>query len=294
MIHVLSRSPKSRAVAVSVAAVLVIATGPSALAVDNGSWTEVCRFTDSRLTEVSGMAPSGIHDDVVWVHNDSSDGARLYGIDTRSCDTVAEVTMRGVRARDFEAMASTRDAKGRAVLWVGDIGDNRDSWPFVTIHRLREPKKFGDRSRKVTSWRFTYPDRPHNAETLMVDGRDVWVATWQLANGGLYSVPLSRGVAVAERQGDVGPLVTDGAINPSGAAYVLRDYLDVHVYVGLPPGQRVAKLPLPVQAQGEAITWTPDGRGLFTASEDDDRLLRFDFPWWVLAGLRPPDHLVSR
>ena len=274
------------------AAALVVMAGSPALGVDNGSWTEVCRFTDPRLTEVSGMAPSLIHDDVLWVHNDSSDDARLYGIDTDSCDTVAEVTLRGVEARDFEAMASSRDSKGRAVLWVGDIGDNRDSWPSVTVHRLREPKKLGQRSRKVTSWRFTYPDRPHNAETLMVNSRNVWVATWQLANGGLYSVPLERGVAVAERQGDVGPLVTDGAISPFGSAYVLRDYLDVHVYLGLPPGQRVAKLPLPAQAQGEAIAWTPDGRGLFTASEEDDRLLRFDLPWWVLAGLRPPDHLV--
>ncbi len=35
-------------------------------------WTEVCRFDDRRLTEISGMAASLMHDNVVWVHNDSS------------------------------------------------------------------------------------------------------------------------------------------------------------------------------------------------------------------------------
>ena len=254
-------------------------------------WTEVCRFDDRRLTEISGMAASLMHENVVWVHNDSSDAARLYALDLETCDTVSELRLRGVQARDFEALASTRNARGRAALWVGDIGDNRDSWPFVTLHRVWEPKTLGTRSRRVKSWDFTYPDRPHNAETLMVSGRSVWVATWQLATGGLYSVPLRRTVASAERLDDVGPLTTDGSIHPDERGYVLRDYLDVHFYVGLPPGRKVATFALPRQVQGEAITWTSDGIGLLIASEEDDRLLRVDPPWWVLAAMRPPDHL---
>ena len=254
-------------------------------------WTEVCRFDDRRLTEISGMAASLMHENVVWVHNDSSDAARLYALDLQTCDTVSELRLRGVQARDFEALASTRNARGRAALWVGDIGDNRDSWPSVTLHRVWEPKTLGTRSRRVKSWDFTYPDRPHNAETLMVNGRSVWVATWQLATGGVYSVPLRRTVASAERLDDVGPLTTDGSIHPDERGYVLWDYLDAHFYVGLPPGRKVATFALPRQVQGEAITWTSDGTGLLIASEEDDRLLRVDPPWWVLAAMRPPDHL---
>ena len=253
--------------------------------------TEVCRFDDRRLTEISGMAASLMHENVVWVHNDSSDAARLYALDLQTCDTVSELRLRGVQARDFEGLASTRNARGRAALWVGDIGDNRDSWPSVTLHRVWEPKTLGTRSRPVKSWDFTYPDRPHNAETLMVSGRSVWAATWQLATGGVYSVPLRHTVASAERLDDVGPLTTDGSIHPDERGYVLRDYLDVHLYVGLPPGRKVATFALPRQVQGEAITWTSDGSGLLIASEEDDRLLRVDPPWWVLAAMRPPDHL---
>lgn len=249
------------------------------------SWREVCRFTDGRLTEISGMASSLIDRHRVWVINDSGDDAVVYGVDTRTCQTVSELRLRGVRARDFEGLASGRDARGRPYLWIGDIGDNRDSWTDVSIYRVREPLKQGSLTRTPRRWRFTYPDRPHNAETLMVLGDRVWVATWQLASGGLYSVPLSRGVAIARRVADAGPLTSDGAINPSGVGFVLRDYLDVHVYQGLPPGRRIATYALPAQIQGEAIAWAPDGRSLLVASEKDDRLLRVYLPTVVLRSL---------
>ena len=286
------RAATSRVIAIlAVAIMTALAVAAPASAQKELPWTEVCRFDDRRLTEISGIAASLIHDNVVWVHNDSSDAARLYALDLETCDTVSELRLRGVQARDFEGLASTRNARGRAALWVGDIGDNRDSWPSVTLHRVWEPKTLGTRSRRVKSWDFTYPDRPHNAETLMVSGRSVWVATWQLATGGVYSVPLRRTVASAERLDDVGPLTTDGSIHPDERGYVLRDYLDVHFYMGLPPGRKVATFALPRQVQGEAITWTSDGTGLLIASEEDDRLLRVDPPWWVLAAMRPPDHL---
>ena len=286
------RAAASRVIAIMTVAIMTaLSVAAPASAQQELPWTEVCRFDDRRLTEISGMAASWMHENVVWVHNDSSDAARLYALDLETCDTVSELRLRGVQARDFEALASTRNARGRAALWVGDIGDNRDSWPFVTLHRVWEPKTLGTRSRRVKSWDFTYPDRPHNAETLMVSGRSVWVATWQLATGGLYSVPLRRTVARAERLDDVGPLTTDGSIHPDERGYVLRDYLDVHFYVGLPPGRKVATFALPRQVQGEAITWTSDGTGLLIASEEDVRLLRVDPPWWVLAAMRPPDHL---
>lgn len=286
------RAATSRVIAtLAVAIMTALVVAAPASAQKELPWTEVCRFDDRRLTEISGMAASLMHENVVWVHNDSSDAARLYALDLQTCDTVSELRLRGVQARDFEGLASTRNARGRAALWVGDIGDNRDSWPSVTLHRVWEPKTLGTRSRPVKSWDFTYPDRPHNAETLMVSGRSVWVATWQLATGGVYSVPLRRTVASAERLDDVGPLTTDGSIHPDERGYVLRDYLDVHFYVGLPPGRKVATFALPRQVQGEAITWTSDGTGLLIASEEDDRLLRVDPPWWVLAAMRPPDHL---
>ena len=129
----------------------------------------------------------------------------------------------------------------------------------------------------------------------MARGERLWVATWQLASGGMYTVfdPPRRSVATAQRVGGVGSLITDGAIAPDASGYILRDYLDVHFFQGLPPGRKIATLALPRQPQGEAITWSRDGRSLWTASESDTRLIRVDVPWWVRAAMRPPDHLVD-
>ena len=72
--------------------------------------------------------------------------------------------------------------------------------------------------------------------------------------------------------------MTDGAISPDGSGYVLRDYGDAVLYAGLPPGREVARIPLPYQFQGEAITWAADGLSLLIAGERDDRLLRVALP----------------
>lgn len=239
----------------------------------------VCRFVDPRLDEISGMAMSLAHPGVLYVHNDSSGGPYLYAVNASTCKVIARLRIKGARARDFEAMAAGRDARGRPVLWVGDIGDNLDSWDWVEVLRIREPARLVDQTLPHRSFRFTYPDRPHNAETLLADpsGPRLWVVTKQLARGSLYALPspLRRDrVNLARLIRPEGGIITDGAIAPNAAGYVLRDYFDAVVYQGLPGGREVRRIYLPSQPQGESIAWTADGRALLIASERDDRLLR--------------------
>lgn len=262
----------------ALAITLTAVSAPSAIADE-----VVCRLSDNRLDEISGMAVSQIHDNVLWVHNDSSGGPYLYAIDMRSCKTLAQITITGIDARDLEGLAAGRDAKGRAVLWLGDIGDNRDSWPWVWLHRIREPSVIRDQALKARTYRFTYPNMPLNAETVLADPAttQVWVVTKQLARGGMYVLPnplRPTRLNTVEFIQDEGPLVTDGAIAPDGSRYVLRDYVNARVYEGLPPGREIAVIDLPVQPQGEAITWTRDGQALLMTSERDDRLIRVDVP----------------
>lgn len=245
--------------------------------------TEVCSFTDDRFTEISGMAYSQRHDDVIYLHNDSSGGPRIYAVDALTCETLATLTVAGIEARDMEAIGSGRDGKGRPVLWIGDIGDNRSSWPEVRLHRVREPKVLRDRTVASRTYRFTYPERPLDAEALLADPASsrVWVVTKQLAKGTLYALPerLSRSeVNVAAPVGTTGALVTDGSVSPDGTRFALRDYVDAEVFDGLPPGADAQTVYLPLQLQGEAMTWTQDGAALLVASERDDRLLRVEVP----------------
>lgn len=239
----------------------------------------VCRFDDPRLDEISGMAMSLAHPGVLYLHNDSSGGPYLYATSATTCKVIARLELKGAQARDFEAMGAGRDAKGRPVLWIADMGDNLDSWSQVEVLRIREPARLVDQVLVPRTYPFTYEDRPHNAEALLADPRSprLWVVTKQLARGSLYAlpVPMRRDrVNIATPIRVEGGIITDGAISPDGSRYVLRDYFDAVIYQGLPPGREIKRIYLPLQPQGEAITWSADGRSLLIASERDERLLR--------------------
>lgn len=241
--------------------------------------TKVCSFADDRLDEISGIALSLRHPDILWLHNDSGGGPYIYAVDARTCDVRARITIAGAQARDFEAMAVGRDPKGRPVLWLGDIGDNLEAWPSVRILRVREPARIADATIQATTFDIKYADGPHNAEALLADpnsGR-LWIVTKKLASGGLYELPRrlsathpNTATFVRRERG----LVTDGAISPDGARYVLRDYVDATIFGGLPPGRDPRIVAMPFERQGEAIAWTADGQALLIASEGDRRLLR--------------------
>lgn len=258
---------------------LALQSAPRAIAQPQVS--EVCRFTDTRLGEISGLARSVRHPNVLWAMNDSSGGPYIYAVDERNCEVRARLRLAGAQARDFEAIAAGRDARGRPTIWVGDIGDNRDSWPSVELLALREPKRLADRTVPVRSWAFTYADRPHDAETLLADpaSPQLWVVTKQLASGALVSLSsIFDGGSQTQELSRVGGLITDGAISPDGSRYVLRDYVDARIFSGPPPGEEMQRITLPAQPQGEAITWSADGSALLIASEGDDRLLRVEIP----------------
>lgn len=269
-----------------VVAGIVLAAAAAALVAAPGHAVEgvqvQCRFSDPRFTEISGMTYSQRHEDVLYLHNDSSGGPLVFAVDARTCRTLATLTISGIEARDLEAIGSGRDARGRPVLWVADIGDNRDSWPEVRLHRIREPQRLVDRTMRATTYRFTYPDRPHNAEAILTDpaSERVWVVTKQSARGRLYALPTLRRdrVVVARPVEDAGAFVTDASISPDGSRFVIRDYVDAEVRSGLPPGSDPRTVYLPIQLQGEAVTWTPDGAALLVASERDTRLLRVEVP----------------
>lgn len=262
----------------------------------------ICEFTDPRLTEISGMAPSTLHPGVMWVHNDSGDEAKLYALRLSDCSIVGELTLRGVSARDFEGMAAGVDSQGRSVLWVGDIGDNRDSWTDVSIYRVREPKKLSERldnaSGKVQQFRFTYEDRPHNAEAILADptSQQIWIVTKQLASGSIYALPKKMkksGVNIAKKIGPASGLITDGAMKPDGTGFVLRDYFDAQFFDGRPKGVLAEETELPAQPQGEAIAWLPGEDAVVIASEGDNRLLRVQRPSVIEQGPTPDADLVA-
>jgi len=227
------------------------------------------RIDDPRVVESSGLAGSQRQAGVLWTHNDSGDAARLFAIG-RDGRVLATLQLAGVRARDWEAMAAGRDDHGAPALFVGDIGDNQDVWPSVTVYRVAEPARLHDATVRAERFRLRYADGPRNAEALLVDprGNRLYVASKDEAGGSLYQAPAelrSDRVNLLRRVGRVPAQVTDGAWSPDGRTIVLRDYQAAHVFAA--SGGRLATVALPLQVQGESIAFSPDGRDLLVGSE---------------------------
>ncbi len=260
----------------------------------------VCTFDVEELGEVSGIALSRQHDDTLWVTNDSEGGPYLYALDATTCRLLARITLLDTPARDHEALAVGRDDAGNDVIWVADIGDNRDSWPYARIHKVIEPRRLVDASLPVTTYRYTYPDGAVDAEALLAHPRRerLWVISKEAGVGGVFRLPSPMSPAQtpmrAKRVGDARSLVTDASMAPDGKRYVVRDYLSGEVFLGLPPGRAQARFALPLQPQGEAVTWTADGTALLVASERSGQLIRVGLPRTALGTDRGIAALLPR
>ncbi|MCK7627542.1 esterase-like activity of phytase family protein [Streptomyces sp. RS10V-4] len=263
------RRPLPRAAGAAAAALaLLAAAGAPAAAAEPGAFT----LTDPRITESSGLAASRAHPGVYWTHNDSDDGPYVYAVDSATGRTLARITLRGIGApRDVEALALGPDGR----IYVGDIGDNLGgSWDHVWIYRFPEPATLRDAT--VTAEQFTvrYADGPRDAEALMVHpktGRVYLASKKQGGGAALYAGPARLTTTGSNTFRKVAPVdlwVTDGAFSPDGTRLVLRSYFGARLYRwrdGRP--EDLGAVPVPLQRQGESVTFTADGRTLMYGSE---------------------------
>lgn len=225
------------------------------------------------LAESSGLAVSAYRSDVVWVVEDTGDPV-VHAM-TGDGSAAGSITLDGWNNRDTEALAPGLDG----TLWIADIGDNRGVRDSVVVHVVDEPEGAADVVVAPTSYRFTYPDGPRDAETFLVDpltGR-AYVISKTLQDPQVYALPADL---VPGQTHDVVPvasapaLITDGAFAPDGERLVLRGYFAAFSYVverdadgvlsGLGPP---ATLDLPAQGQGESLAITRDGATVLIGSE---------------------------
>ncbi|MEV0372288.1 hypothetical protein AB0I10_21060 [Streptomyces sp. NPDC050636] len=247
--------------------VLYAAAGPAAADEPDGF-----KISDARITESSGLAASRAHPGVYWTHNDSDDGPYIYAVDAASGRTVATVTLRGIGApRDVEAISIGPDGN----VYIGDIGDNRDgTWDHVWVYRFPEPKRLRDATVNAAQFTVKYADGPRDAEALMVHPKTgrVYIASKKQGGGGaLYEGPqrlTTSGVNTFRKVSPIDLWVTDGAFSPDGTRLALRSYFGGRMYRwqdGRP--KDIGSVGVPIQQQGESVTFAPDGRTLMYGSE---------------------------
>ncbi len=242
------------------------------------------RIASKELDEISGMAASQRQDDVLWVHNDSGDEARIFAI-RRDGSLRAEVELDGVHARDFEDIAVQGDQ-----IYIADTGNNLKMRATVQVLVLQEPRlpsegttvKLHRTPRRVE---ITYDDGRHDVEAIFVDGQgDLYLirkahALLYLDRDGVYRVraaELKQERAVAHKVATlpIGP-ATAADISADGKMLAVRNYVVAEWWKldeGEMPLQALARPPCrfwlrEFGLQGESLTFLPDGSGFLTVSE---------------------------
>ncbi|MEU9150054.1 WD40 repeat domain-containing protein [Streptomyces sp. NPDC048417] len=249
-----------------------LAAAPASAA--DGAGDKGFTITDPRITESSGLAASHLHPGIYWTHNDSDDGPYIYAVDSATGKTVATVTLSGIgRPRDVEAISIGPDNQ----IYVGDIGDNLDgSWPYVWIYRLPEPKALENQTIRATQYIVKYANGARNAESLVVHPKTgrVYIIDKKEDGGHLYEGPAtlsSSGTNIFKPVATVDLWATDAAFSPDGKQLAVRGYLG-GIYYDWNGGKikRAGRLDVPLQKQGESVSYSADGTRLMYGSEGSD------------------------
>lgn len=267
------------------ASTLPCVLNPSAVVAQTPSepqFADLCTPTDAGLAEVSGLTAI---DGVTYAIGDSGTDDRLAVLDG-SC-AVSRWLDVPVDPYDVEDLSSH---DGR--LWLSDTGDNDRQRSTVALTRMDPVSGSGE------LYRLTYPDGPHDAETLLIEpgGRPIIVTKEAQGVSGVY-VPAgdrtvsdlpSPGPTPLVKSGEIafeptttpgGPpiivgslLATGGAVSADGSVAAVRTYTDVYLFA-VDDGDVVTALtgkpvvvPVADQPQGEAVAFDSAG-DLLVASE---------------------------
>jgi hypothetical protein len=233
------------------------------------------------LSEASGLAVSRRVPGRLWAHNDSGEPV-LFALDARGAIT-GRVRLTGATVEDWEAIAVGPCGAG-SCLYVADIGDNEAGRSRVTIYRVPEPEGAAGSAAVADVFHGTYPDRPQDAETLLItgDGRLHIVTKGETGPIAIYRFPaqlqaganmrLERVGMPASAKPDAESRITDGAVSPDGQWAALRTRTSLTFYrtADLLAGQwrtatRVDLTPLK-EPQGEGVAIGADNT-VFLAGE---------------------------
>jgi hypothetical protein len=236
---------------------------------DSTTTTDLGRVANTALDEASGLVASRRHSGVLWSHNDGGSRPGVFAIAQDGSDLgFHPLDVEG--ATDIEDMAMVAGPSGDDLL-LADIGDNGAERESIRMYRFAEPDPGTPAAiTDVEVLEFVYPDRPHNAEVLLVDaandrivivtkeqdpadGRRPELAPTQpsfvfegpLSGHGSGAVPLTPAgmldTLALERRTDastqhlttllgIGGLPTGGDVNADGSLIAIRTYATIWLW----------------------------------------------------------------
>lgn len=264
-------------------------------------WSEpeyVGTKTDVDLEEMSGLAPSKIHKDVLWVINDSGNGEKLIAMRT-DASRVATFTLTNVKNIDWEDISSFA-LDGKNYLMIADTGDNGGIRKSLQIHVFEEPKVLTDGQSLEPAWSFDFkwPDGARDCEAAAVDAArgEILLVTKKRVPPELFRIPLkptSKNV-VAEKIGELPGIeqpdkaemeenpvygryrsqITAADLSPTGRVLIVLNYHAIYFYVRDSAGSwntslstKPYSISFPWLPQAEAITFNKEGTAIYIGSE---------------------------
>ena len=255
-------------------------------------------ITSGMLGEISGLAASHVHEDVLWVINDGGNPAEIFAINRRG-RLLARYDVRGARNIDWEDLASF-SLDGKHYLLVADTGDNGGLRRDFVLHVFEEPKTLANGTLKPAwSIRARWADGPRDCEAVAVDAAagKVLLLSKKRKPPELFALPLAdphgewrearrigRLAGVPEADKDLqrsdpelarlSPLVTAADLSPDGRTLAVLTYGSVLFYRRQPGedwGEAVSRPPeahdVPLIPQAEALAWSKGGGGLYASGE---------------------------
>lgn len=264
-------------------------------------WSEpeyVGTKTDPDLEEMSGLTPSLIHKDVLWVINDSGNGEKLIAMRT-DASRVATYTLNGIKNIDWEDLSSFK-LNGKNYLLIADTGDNGGIRKTLQIHVFEEPKDLMDGQTLEPAWSFDFkwPDGARDCEAVAVDvaRAEILLVTKKRVPPELFRIPLqpTNKIVIAEKLGELPGIeqpdkgemeknpvygryrsqVTGADLSPTGRVLIVLNYHAVYFYVRDSDGSwntALAKRPysisFPWLPQAEAVTFNKEGNAIYIGSE---------------------------
>ena len=267
---------------------LVMIGAGGAFAEPAGAGKKICKVTDPRLDELSGIVATKRGFIVI---NDSTaldDHKRVFYLNDR-CTVTNTVRFGGNGPRDTEDVVLSPDGE---TLWIADTGDNELRRTTIAVWSMPV-----DGSARPRIHRLSYPaGERHDAEAMLLSSAGtpiiitkevgqpagIYTPAAALQSDNLTGVPLKRvgQLTVPPSTTSASPVVrlgrgtvVGGAIAPGGGRVVLRTYTDAlewtvsggDVLAAIQGKPRVT--PLPDEPLGEAITYSPDGTYFYTVSD---------------------------
>lgn len=250
-------------------------------------------IANRQLTEVSGIALSTRHGDLLWAVNDSGNAPQLFALGQDGSDR-GTVRVVGAANRDWEDLAAFRIGE-ESYLLIADSGDNEARRAVSQLYIVAEPHAdenghYSGHVRVVARLPFRFEDGPRDCEAVAVDvaGGRVLLVVKRVRPAAVYELPLQldaqpRGVQTARRIGVVEALprptpremleaplgawrhqATALDISADGTRAVIASYQNLYLFErraeqgwgdALASSPRILKLPL---SQIESVAFVSD------------------------------------